>query len=176
MAVALYFYRGLIFRDRSRTPGGKAPREATARSNTISRRPKINPSSQGSAQPKQEREGMDELKNYDPKKTLSRREYGKDNPFAPLAQARPRRTPKIPPDLRDEVAKTMSPLIELTGVLGDTAFLKVDGEEESVSANDTVAGMKVLEVGDNSVRLSKGDNEYTITLGKSFRVPTGEAK
>jgi hypothetical protein len=174
MSVALYSYRGLIFRDRSRSPGGRQPRQAGTRAISRPQKGSINPP----AEPAQN-SPEDELKNYDPKKTLSRREYGKVNPFAPFPSSRPRgRSRGIPLDktLRDEIAEKMSPLIEVTAIFGDTAILKVDGVSKPVEAEDTVAGLKVLKIGDGEIVLL-GKEEYTIKLrGEPFRVPTGEAK
>jgi hypothetical protein len=170
MAVGVYVNRGFLFRNRGRTP-----REEQSKIETVQSAPKLpSPGNNPHAQDPPNIESNDELKDYDPKKTLSRREYGRSNPFAPLVQARP--GPKPEPD--NTVKKeTSGPLMQVTAIFGGQAIIKVDGANRNVSAGNTLAGMKVMSVEESKVILRKGDEDYTLTLGEEpKRVPPGEAE
>ena len=113
---------------------------------------------------------------YNPKVTLPRRDYGRDDPFLPLVVRSQRRAApqsNTPAAKEEEEKKTT---IRLSAILGDVAIFDEDGESKSVSLGETIADLVVSDIGDGEVTLDGTEETYTIRLGKEIKVKTSESE
>ncbi len=110
--------------------------------------------------------------------------YGRQNPFVPLVSSKSsgeaeknpivepppinriiQTRPYLPVKQEKSITKPKSSL-RLTLILdGTSAVFEENNVSKSVSVGDTVAGMKVLEIGKSEVVLGKGDKKYTVMMG-----------
>ncbi len=128
----------------------------------------------------------DESEDYNPETSLSPREYGRENPFAPLVAESRRSTRRaanttavsriIRSDATRTETKAEETTISLTAVLGDAAIFEERGLSRSVSVGETIAGMEVLEIRNDEVVLSKENKGYRMTLGAQLNVTTSTGK
>ncbi len=99
---------------------------------------------------------------------LSPREYGRENPFEPVVKKSSTRSNAKKP--KTTVSKPKEITIHLSAILGETAILKVDGADKSVSVGDTVNGMKVSEIRNGEILLDKAGKTHTIALGSQIKL------
>ena len=134
-----------------------------------------------------------------PRPSLSPREYGRTNPFAPInwsrrstrttsgssvTQAQTETTTsktaqavnavnKINKSVAELNKAAEETVVRLTAILGENlAIINESGADRSVSVGDTVGGMKVLEIrkSEDKLILGKGSDELTIGLGTQIKL------
>ena len=144
---------------------------------TVRRQSTSKPDAQRSAPPAQVRVEAEssEVADAERRASLPKGEYGKENPFEPIVAPAARRsaakTKPPPAAARIEESKPEKKIvIRLSAILGNTAIMLVDGSSQSVSVGDTIAGLKVLSVGESKVVLEKGDETFTVTLETEIEV------
>jgi hypothetical protein len=104
----------------------------------------------------------------------------RDNPFLPIPIQNPQAN-KMPitQEIKEGKKGTLSnqnekPVREITirliGIIGkNKAFIDEDGTSKVLSIGDTVAEMKVSEIRDDEVILSKGNTKYTLNTGGQLK-------
>ena len=123
-----------------------------------------------------------EKKDAERRASLPRQEYGRNNPFARLLGASPAKKdtnvskvvinkPVTPPTVRTEVKNTEKEVaINLNAILGSVAILQVDGSNRSVSVGDSVAGLKVTDIGEGRVVLERGNEKFPVGMEAGIKV------
>ena len=143
---------------------------------TVRRQSTSKPDAQRSTPPAQVRVETEssEVADAERRASLPKGEYGKENPFepivAPAAKGSAAKTKPPAPARTEERKPEKKIVIRLSAILGNTAIMLVDGSSKSVSVGDTIAGLKVLSVGESKVVLGEGDETFTVTLETEIEV------
>ena len=134
---------------------------------TVRKQPATKPAPRSSAPPVQVRVETEssEVADAERRASLPKGEYGKENPFKPIvassAKGSTAKTKPPPAPARVNKSKPVKKIvIRLSAILGNAAIVLVDGSSQSVSVGDTIAGLKVLSVGESKVVLGKGDETF----------------
>ncbi|MFC1717198.1 hypothetical protein ACFL6S_26290 [Candidatus Poribacteria bacterium] len=172
LLLCTVFLMGMGSCDRSKSAKTSPPRAETAQTDN-------SPAKQTPPPPEQENEDKEEPMEINPNSSLSKREYGRENPFEPVVRSsrsgRTRTTNRS--SVTQKKATASKPESEitlgLTGILGENlAIFNNNGVDKSVSVGDMVAGMAVLEIqiDEGRVILGKGDEKLTIGLGAQIKL------
>ena len=119
---------------------------------------------------------ISEIEDTERRRELSKRGYGRSNPFEPIVVSRRSRQSGPAKTSASTGESNQLPYMRLTAVLGETAIFEVDAGSKTVSVGDVVAGMNVVEIRENQVILNKGNKLYSIMLRGQLKAVPSETR